>query len=225
MNDEARAAWDADYAHYRSLSGKAVTGLIFGLFGLMTFLTPWLSFIPFVGFVLSFLGWRAVTQRPLELVGRGTAMSGLVLSLIGLVGGTAFRAYDYATEVPDGFERISFSELQPSRTPEENHPQIPIPKRAVELDGQEVFIKGYVFPDGRRDRITSFILVPDMGTCCFGGDPKLTDMVEVKLQDGQETEYSFRRRKLVGTFHVNLQPQPNAMNKVAVYQLKARLLK
>ena len=46
------------------------------------------------------------------------------------------------------------------------------------------------------------MLVPDMGTCCFGGQPKLTDMIQVTLQDPMRTKYSYARRSLGGTFRL-----------------------
>ena len=42
-----------------------------------------------------------------------------------------------------------------------------------------------------------------MGTCCFGGEPKLTDMIEVKLEGSLAIEYARRKRKLAGTFKVD----------------------
>ena len=44
-----------------------------------------------------------------------------------------------------------------------------------------------------------------MGTCCFGGQPKLTDMIEVTLDEPLRIEYSMRKRKLAGIFKVDTQ--------------------
>ncbi len=52
-----------------------------------------------------------------------------------------------------------------------------------------------------------FILVPDLGTCCFGGQPKSSDMIEVSLGGGQTTKAGFQKKKLAGTFQVNQAPQ------------------
>jgi hypothetical protein len=73
----------------------------------------------------------------------------------------------------------------------------------LDLDGKRVFIKGYVHP-GVSDlgEIRRFILVPDMGTCCFGGQPALTDMVEVRITGERGVRYSQRKRKFAGTFRV-----------------------
>ena len=42
-----------------------------------------------------------------------------------------------------------------------------------------------------------------MKTCCFGGQPKLTDMIEVTLKDPLRIKYSFGRRKLAGVIRVS----------------------
>ena len=61
-------------------------------------------------------------------------------------------------------------------------------------------IQTYVYPDGQLDNIKQFVLVPDMGTCCFGGQPKLTDMVQVRLEGGLTTRYNRYKKKLAGVF-------------------------
>ena len=47
-----------------------------------------------------------------------------------------------------------------------------------------------------------------MGTCCFGGQPKLTDMVEIILDDPLRTSWSTRRRRLGGTLMVDTRKKP-----------------
>ena len=47
------------------------------------------------------------------------------------------------------------------------------------------------------------VLVPDFDTCCFGGQPKLTDMVEVRLVEPLSVDFSFNRRKIGGTLRVH----------------------
>jgi hypothetical protein len=53
-------------------------------------------------------------------------------------------------------------------------------------------------------KVKHFVLVPDMGTCCFGGQPKRnTDMIEVMVKEGEGIRYNTRVRKLAGTFLVD----------------------
>ncbi|MDA0659281.1 MAG: DUF3299 domain-containing protein [Planctomycetota bacterium] len=215
---------EADYAKYRSLSGLVVMGLVFAVFGLSALLTPWLAVLPILGSIFSLRGLSAVRRNSEELTGYGLAVSGLFLNLVVLVSSISLHSYVYATEVPEGFLRVNYSELQLATNAAGTVPGLPVPQRALELHDKNIFIKGYVYPDGRQSGIQHFILVPDLGTCCFGGDPALTDMIEVKLKEPLEIEYSYARRKLAGTFRVN--PQPNGfMGKTAVYQLDAEYVR
>ena len=65
----------------------------------------------------------------------------------------------------------------------------------IELDGKQIFVKGYVHPGvSSVSKLKKFVLVPDMGTCCFGGDPAPTDMIEVTLEDPLTVDFALRRR-------------------------------
>ncbi len=91
----------------------------------------------------------------------------------------------------------------------------------VELNETRVFIKGYVYPDGQSSNIKQFVLVPDMGTCCFGGQPKLTDMVQVTLKDPHRIRYSYQLRRLAGVFRVSPYKKSIAGLDGVYYQLEA----
>jgi hypothetical protein len=116
-----------------------------------------------------------------------------------LAAGSGVASFTHATEVPDGYARVGFWELQPDP---EDPDRLPIGRKALEISGQKVFIKGYMHPGvASMGRVNHFILVPDMGTCCFGGQPKATDMIEVFVPDGKpRVAYAPRRIKLAGTF-------------------------
>jgi hypothetical protein len=135
--------------------------------------------------------------------------------------GACYHSFVYATELPPDHVRISFADLQP----DERYPQLPIPPSAIDLDGKKVFIKGYVHPENSRRNIKQFVLVPDMGTCCFGGQPKLTDMIEVTLQDPLRIDYSFARRSLSGTLRVSTEKKPVSGLDGVYYQLDAHDVK
>jgi hypothetical protein len=127
----------------------------------------------------------------------------------------------YATEVPEGFQRISFADLQPVR----EAPQLPVSPRALELNGQKVFLKGYLFPDGQQSNIKRFVLIPDLGTCCFGGQPKLTDMVEVTLRDPLRTVFELRKRRLAGTLIVDTRLKPVSGVNGVYYRMDAEYVR
>jgi hypothetical protein len=154
--------------------------------------------IPLVGVALSLLALLKIRRHSDELSGRTLARAGLALSLFFGVVGPAWLTYNYVTEVPDGYERISYAELQPE-------PGQQVPPAAFSLEGKKVFIKGYVYPGREKEGIQQFLLVRDQGECCFGGNPKLTDRILVTLEDPLRLTYSTRIHKLAGTFHVEVQ--------------------
>ncbi len=195
------------------LSLRAVASFVLGLLSVLCFFSTTMAVLPAAGLVLGLLAWRQI-RREGNLLGLPFAVLGVILSLVFWIGGWSYLSWVYLTEVPEGYMRISYSQLQPDPL----HPdQIP-PQSALALDGKRVFIKGYVYPTSRTKE---FILCRDNGDCCFGGQPKLTDMIYVKLKDPLRLEQpiSPRLRKLAGTFHVRVaQHEDRGM---VIYHLEA----
>ncbi|MGB6044904.1 MAG: DUF4190 domain-containing protein [Pirellulales bacterium] len=193
---------DPGYDQYRTMCVAAVTSLLFGVLSLLSFLSPYLSLIPILGIVVGLFALAQIRQRPHELAGRHFARAGIGLASLLLVTSTAREVYIYLTEVPEGHERISYTQLQP----EEGKVGQLIPPLAESLNGKRVFIKGYVFPGQQQHGIKKFLLVRDKGDCCFGGNPKITDRIQIVLADSQRLKFSSRLHKLAGTFRVDAQP-------------------
>lgn len=225
MTDTSLAELDddleQDLAPYRILSKAAVASLLLGLVSLLTLLFPPLLFLPFFGTLLGLYGWRSVRRYPDEFSGKSLAVLGTFLSGVLFVGGVTAHSISYATEVPDGYVRISFADLQPH----DSRRRSPVPEEAVQLNGKRVFVKGYLYPDGQQTNIKRFVLIPDLGTCCFGGQPKLTDMIEVTLEDPLRTEFARRKRKLGGILKVEEKLKPVSGLEGVYYQLTADYLK
>jgi len=181
-----------------------------------------LAVIPLVGMCTGFLALRRIRANPEDYTGELIALAGSLLSATFLVGGLTWQAFEHVTEVPEGYERINYELLQPTA---EAPYQVP-PQRAQELDGQKVFIKGYVYqPDkGETTGIKQFILVRDKGNCCFGGNPKVTDMIMVRLKGKLAAKFDMRVRRLGGTFHVAADDGMHGLGGV-VYQLDGDFLK
>ena len=97
----------------------------------------------------------------------------------------------------------------------------------MDLDGKRIFVKGYVHP-GVSDmgQIKKFILVPDMGTCCFGGQPKMTDMIEVTIVDGPGVRYSSAQAQ-ARRHPARVQPRPQGgrWTQGGLYELEADYVK
>ena len=217
--DATDTAASEGYEPYRAISKAAVGSVILAIISTLGLLDPFpvILVLALIGFALGVIGYRSVCRYPLELIGKTPAVLGAVFSAILLVVGVSKHSYEYATEVPEGYQRISFAELQPAR----EHPELPVSPESLKLNGQKVFVKGYVYPGEQRKNIKRFILVPDMGTCCFGGQPKLTDMIEVTLADPMRVDWSTRKCKLGGILRVQLNVQPVEHVNAVIYQLEA----
>lgn len=188
---------------YRALSGAAVVSLALGFLSALALLTVYLSMIPIAGILFGLYAVSQIHKHPGELTGRGIAITGISISLVLLIGSISVASYVYATEVPEGYERIFYSQLQP----EEGKIGQKIPPYAEDLDGKKVFIKGYVFPGKQRQGIKTFLLVRDKGDCCFGGNPKLTDRIQVTLADPERLQFDPYLHKVAGTFRLIKDPR------------------
>lgn len=187
-----------DFEQYRALSTAAVASLLVGLMSCAAVLDWSLVAIPWIGVPLALFAIVKVRRNPGELTGGGVAKAGLALCLFFGVAGPARLIYEYTTEVPEGYERISYAQLQPDPA----SPRERIPASARELEGQRVFIKGFMYPGRTPDGIREFLLVRDQGDCCFGGDPKITDRIHVKVNGTKRVRFESRMHKVAGTFHV-----------------------
>ncbi|MDG2208299.1 MAG: hypothetical protein P8K78_10375 [Pirellulales bacterium] len=189
---------DLSDGDYRAVSGAAVTSVALGFLSICVLLTIYLAVIPLVGILVGLYAILQIKGRPKELTGRSIAVVGIVLCLAFLITGGSVAAYVYATEVPSGYTRIFYSQLQP----EEGKVDQNVPPLAESLDGEKVFIKGYVFPGKQRQGIKTFLLVRDKGDCCFGGNPKLTDRIQVTLADPERLTFDPYLHKVAGTFRL-----------------------
>ena len=189
---------------YRALSRAAIASIVFlvlALIGLIPTFAILLS-LTLPGMIAAVMGWRAIERYPDEFGGRILALSGLIANGSLLVGGIGMHTVIYLTEVPEGYQRVSFYEFQQDAA----LPDSPT-EAAFAVDGEQVFLKGYIHPSSGSGMLRQFILVPDLGTCCFGGQPRSSDMIEVTLTGGQTVRAGLLKRKLAGKFTVNHAPQ------------------
>ena len=207
----------ADDLVYQSVSRAAVGSLLLAVLGLLSFLLVGLVMLPAVGLILGINALLSIRKYPDELLGKSLANIGIALSLVTLIAAPAYHAYVYATEVPAGYERIAFATL----TSAKDAPDMPSAE-ALQLDGKKIFVKGYIHPTSMdAPRAKKFVLVPDLGTCCFGGQPPLTHMIEVTLSGDDFAMKSMRTQKLSGTLRVNRQLKPIEGLQGVYYTLQA----
>ena len=122
----------------------------------------------------------------------------VAVPLIGVVLAGIAHAHEYATELPEGFVRLSYADLQPAEG--EQATRVPDPARA--MDGRDVLLKGYIYPGKQQHGLVQFLLVRDQGDCCFGGNPKITDRVLVQLADPAGIDFTPKLTKVAGRFRV-----------------------
>ena len=210
----------SDELVYQSVSRSAVVSLVFAVFGLLGFLFIGLMFLPVIALVLAITSLMAIRRYPEELLGKPLALMGLAISATTLCLAPAYHTYVYLTEVPPGYERTSFSSL----TSAPGAPDAP-PPEAIALDGKQIFVKGYIHPTSMENgRSKKFVLVPDLGTCCFGGQPPLTHMIEVTLTGDNTASKSMRKQKLAGTLHVTQDLKPIDGLQGVYYTLRADII-
>jgi hypothetical protein len=211
------------HLQYRSLSRAAVGSVAMFLLGLTGLLFWQLLILPIAGLMLGLSAIRTIKRYPLEYSGLNVARVGMVLCTLLLAAGGSLHAYLIATEVPEQYKDfvISFSELQPEGIAVQH-----LPKRAMELQGKEVFIRGYMHPGvAGMGPVNEFVLVPDMGTCCFGGQPRPTDMILVHTTRDARLTYAPRIVRLGGKFGIGDHPESFAGVDNVVYQLQAEYSK
>ncbi|MAT70997.1 MAG: hypothetical protein CMJ58_15905 [Planctomycetaceae bacterium] len=207
----ADIAAGGDEFQYRPLATSAIAALVLGLLSLLIFvagrnsLSGALAFAPLPLLAL-WMARRTQTlfrDAPGQYTGGRLSAAGAVLAVVSLVAGVGMSAFVYATEVPEGYERITFPNLRPSDV-DERAGRV-VPAATASLDGEKVFIKGYMRPHEKYDRVNKFLLVRDNQQCCFGdiGDVKYYDQVRVELPERQFADYSTGVFRVHGTLHVD----------------------
>ena len=219
---------------YRPLSMSAIASLVFGLLSALMFVAAqenmtaslMMSPIPILGVILGLTAWSHIRKTPDQISGKGLAVAGLALSIVGLLGGVGYASYVYATEVPGGYQRTSFVELRPDEI--EQRSRQPIPRDIQELDGKKVFIKGYMRADSVRSRtnVDKFLLVRDNQQCCFGdlASVQFFDQILVGTVGSLTTDYSMSIFRVGGTLRIHPENVGRGVGH-PVYELEADHIK
>jgi hypothetical protein len=179
--------------------GSVVVGVL--SIPILVFWFSWFwAVIPLLGIGL---GWRAqerIHEAPSEWTGLGLARTGIWLSLGMWIIGYGWLIFSRSSEVPYGYERISYEMLQP----DPNAPAEPIPQLALDLQDKRVFVKGYMQPRRQQAGIKEFILCPANGECTFCiPKPKKTEMIHVVLQGDLQVIFTTHQIGVGGRFQVD----------------------
>lgn len=184
---------------YRSVAAAAVLSVVFGAASLVVFF-HWLAVVvPICGLVF---GWRALKQverSVQETTGVGLALGGMALSAsMGLLGG-ALYLWTGRYEVPIGYKVITFDDL----LPDEKKP-LEVPPALDKLEGERVFVRGFMFPGRQVNNLKEFILVPSMGHCNFCSKQlKSTEMIQVVMGGDLRTQYSTKMTRVGGRLKID----------------------
>lgn len=209
----------ADQAiQYRAISTAAIVGLVLGVLSVFTLISAastleaclLITPIPLAGMLVSLRAWAKIRREPERLTGAPMALTGFLLSLVFLVSGVGYGGYVYATEVPDGYERISFETLRPTELQERGG--VLIPPEVQALDGQRVFLKGYIRPGSApvRTGIDRFLLVRDNNQCCFGDLSKVKyyDQMAVRITSTHRVEDTMQILRMGGILEIHPENLP-----------------
>lgn len=180
---------------YRPVPVLAPLSLFFGVCSFAGILAVAGLSIAVVGMALAMACLWQIRRSQGELGGRMLARIGLALSAFFFVCGGGYHGFVYATEVPEGYTRVNFSWLSKQEITYDNG-KLKLAPEVAELDGQPIFIKGYMYPTRQQTGISEFTLLKDTGQCCFGGQPKMNDMIAVRFKDGMTVNH--REMQLVG---------------------------
>ena len=198
---------------YRTLSSGAIASLVLGILSSLLFLVWYNSIqsclligpIPVLGLIFGLRARRHIQSMPESLSGIRLASIGSLLSVFCLVIGLAYSGYVYATEVPSGYTRTSFSEFRPDAV--EARGGMLVPPDVAALDGKKVFIKGFIRPgsSSQRHNIRGFLLVRDNYQCCFGdlSNVKPYDQVLVSVEETLRVDDTGSMICIGGTLHIH----------------------
>lgn len=209
---------------YRPVPALAPVALILGIASALSLLGLALTLIVAVpGLIVGLVAFVKIRRSQGELGGSKMAVTGLLLSAVFLTAGVAKDRYLYHTEVPEGHIRVNFpKDIAEKGFVFENgrrklHPDV------EKLEGRKVFLKGYMWNTTATTGISEFLLLKDNGQCCFGGKPKATDMIIVRVEDPRGVDKKAGLVAVAGT--LECRPENRPMNPdgtgAPVYFLKA----
>lgn len=192
---------------YRTVNPFAVACLALGVLSFLPMFYPFFLVIPITAIAFGWIALRQMANRPGLFTGNKLAVSGIITAVVLGTFGAAYEHFVAGAEVPIGYTRISFTQMQPNP---DNKGEV-VPQRILDLqfdknalDKKRVFIQGYIYPGRQSIGIKEFILVPSQSHCKFcSSQLKSTEMIAVKLEGDLNVNYRTQLVHVGGKLTVN----------------------
>lgn len=189
---------------YRPMSLLAVLVLVFGLLSTVLMFMWFTLILPFFNIFFGAFTVLRISRSRGEYSGTKLAYAGTVLSVVALAGGIYYQIHMFQTEIPKGgFQRISFTVDVSEKFKRVQQGDLKSAEEIQGMEGQKVFLKGFMYPTEQQEGLRSFLLVKDSGQCCFGGKPALEDMITVYMTGTKTAKFYSGRVSVAGTFRLN----------------------
>ncbi len=178
---------------YRTVNPFAVTSLALGVLSFLTMFSWFLFFIPIIAIVCGWIALGQMTRRPGQYTGNKLAIVGILSAVALWTCGAAYVVFVAGAEVPIGYTRVTFTQMQPNP---DNKGEV-VPQDILDLQFDEtamekkrIFIKGYLYPGRQTIGLRQFMLVPSQSHCKFCSSLlKSTQMISVKLEGDLQINY------------------------------------
>lgn len=222
LESVSRTADSTRQFEYRPVPVLAVVGCVLGVLSAMALLGVTGLAVAVLGTLISGYSLIRILASRGDLGGKRVATLGLGLSVLFLSSGAGWQRYQYLHEVPAGYARTSFSEDISRKGFVTVDGQMTVHPDLEKLVGKPVFLKGFMYPTGQMSGLDSFLLVKDSGTCCFGGNPALQDMIGVVMEPGKTVDFYQGRVSVAGVFELNT--QYSGADKEPIFLLKGQIV-
>ena len=200
-DSEQRVPEHKQLRSYRAITGLGVGSMVLGALSALAVLHWVLGVIPAAAIITGWIALRRIRRCPEEVTGAGFAKAGLWMAAAFWAIGCGRLTYVYYTQAPPGYKPVHYADLQ---LPPGSPPEMLVPPKAEEFDGERIYIRGYMVPGRQQSGIKRFFLSDDPGVCSFcAPKPKVTQLIEVKLINDLEAEYTTHAVGVGGKFRVD----------------------
>lgn len=99
-----------------------------------------------------------------------------------------------------------------------------LPAAVRDLNGKDVSVTGFMLLLDRETRITDFVLVEALWSCCFGSPPDVNQAIIVNAADLGGIDFSYEPVQVIGTLDVGERLDSEGMI-TSVYRLRAKAVR